>query len=125
MVAKGRKSEIPRMGVTLLLVSGLIVSALLLGSGLERADGSLHRTCGKVVFEVDDYYESAGYITASGVGCGEARKLMVKCGRKGLRPAGRSAAYSVNRGTLTLSRSGKRIVAKIAGPKTPGTERCT
>jgi len=91
--------------------------------GLATPDLADARSCGNVTFKPDPF-GSGGLVSAKGVKCKNARKLILKCGRKGVKPAGWKATFS-RKGRLVLKRGTRRVIAQIAGAAPPGAKRCT
>lgn len=81
------------------------------------------RDCGNVVFKPDPY-GSGGEVTSTGVKCHRARKMVLKCGKKGQAPRGWSAFMKGYSGTFVLKHGNKRIATSLAGGGPPKLEQC-
>lgn len=81
------------------------------------------RDCGNVVFKHDPY-GAGGEVTATGVKCHRARKMVLKCGKKGQAPQGWSAFMKGYSGTFVLKHGNKRIATSLAGGSPPKLEQC-
>lgn len=81
------------------------------------------RDCGNVVFKHDPY-GAGGEVTATGVKCHRARKMVLKCGKQGQAPQGWSAFMKGYTGTFVLKHGNKRIATSLAGGSPPKLEQC-
>lgn len=66
--------------------------------------------------------ESGGLVTSKGVKCKRARKMMLKCGKRGKRPSGWHA--SMHGASLKLSKGNKHVKAQLAGGAPPRMNQC-
>ena len=119
-----QSSTFVRFGFAVGLVAALIITLTVVGYAPSQADAAKARNCGSITFKGDPY-GSGGRLTSTGVKCKTARKLMLKCGRKGVKPSGWRAFFSLSSASLVLKRGNKRIAAQLAGGSPPGMDRCT
>lgn len=99
-----------------------ILALLASGSWTGSADAAKKRNCGHVTFSNKDSAESGGLVTSKGVKCKRARKMMLKCGKRGKRPSGWRA--SVHGASLKLSKGNKHVKAQLAGGAPPRMNQC-
>lgn len=104
------------------LIATLALALFASGSWTGSADAAKKRNCGYVTFSNKDSAESGGLVTSKGVKCKRAKKMILKCGKRGKRPAGWRA--STPSASLKLSKGKKYVKAQLAGGAPPKMNRC-
>ena len=109
------------------ILATFVASTLLLFSAAavmpSHADALKKRTCGTIVFIDKGDYESGGLVKSEGVKCRRAKKMMFRCGTKGIRPKGWKASAKAS-GRLVLRHRKKRVWALLAGASPPKMGKC-